>query len=131
MYEERSERKTVIEDEGRSRARSSSHGGALIVQEREHRSDRDIKDEIRRLEAERRALRFEREAEDRQDRALKIRERANEDYSLVEYRSKSRSGRDRDREVMEVVERDRSPDRNVTRVEKDRKGRLALVRSAN
>jgi hypothetical protein len=58
-----------------------------------HRGERDIKAEIRRLEDERRLLKYEREG----------------DY--------------------EVIER-REPVREVVRVEKDRKGRLALVRSA-
>lgn len=104
-----------------SRPRSSSHGGALVVREREYKSDRDINSEIARLEAERRALRLEREADIRREKAQRIRE---EDYQLVEYREPRR-------EVLEVVERERSPQRNVVRVEKDRKGRMALVRSAN
>ena len=37
----------------------------MVLQEREYRSDRDIKSEIHRLEAERRALRLEREADER------------------------------------------------------------------
>ena len=104
--------------------RSPSHGGALVVQEREYRSDRDIQGEISRLEAERRALRLEREAEERRDLALRIRERPTDEYQMVEYREPRR-------EVLEGVERERSPSRNVLRVEKDRKGRMALVRSSN
>lgn len=61
---------------------------------RDYRTDRDIKEEIRALESERRMLKYERES----------------DY--------------------EVIER-REPRREVIRVEKDRKGRLALVRSAH
>jgi hypothetical protein len=57
------------------------------------RSERDIKEEIRMLESERRMLKYEREG----------------DY--------------------EVIER-REPRREVIRVDKDRKGRLALVKSA-
>jgi hypothetical protein len=57
------------------------------------RSERDIKEEIRQLESERRMLKYEREG----------------DY--------------------EVIER-REPRREVIRVDKDRKGRLALVKSA-
>lgn len=118
------ERKTVIEERG---APSSHHSEALVVQERETRSDRDIHAEIRALEAERRALRLEREAEDKHGLAHRIREhRSDDDYQLVEYRD----GRPR-REVLEIVERDRSPPRNIVRVEKDRKGRMALVRSNN
>jgi hypothetical protein len=62
--------------------------------ERDIRSERDIKDEIRQLEAERRMLRYEREGD------------------------------------FEIIER-REPRREVVRVEKDRKGRMALVRSAH
>jgi hypothetical protein len=62
--------------------------------ERDVRSERDIKDEIRALEAERRMLRYEREG----------------DYEFIERRE---------------------PKREVVRIEKDRKGRLALVRSAH
>ena len=117
------ERKTIIEE----RLPHSHHGGALVLQERENRSDRDIKAEIHALEAERRALRFEREAEEKHNLAVRIREhRPDEEFQLVEYRE------ERPRhEVLEVVERDRSPPRNVVRVEKDRKGRMALVRSAH
>lgn len=121
------ERKTVIEETGSpsSHYRSpSSHGGALIVQEKEYRSDRDIQQEISRLEAERRALRLEREAEERRSMAVRIRERPEEEYQLVEYREPNR-------EILEVVDRDRSPPRNVVRVEKDRKGKMALVRSSH
>jgi len=77
------------------RIEESNHiGGPLqvLVPER-HRGERDIKAEIRRLEDERRLLKYEREGE------------------------------------YEVIER-REPVREVVRVEKDRKGRLALVRSA-
>lgn len=116
------ERRTIIEERAPSH---HSHGGALVVQEREFRSDRDIQAEIARLEAERRALRLEREAEEKRDLALRIRERPEDEFQLVEYRET------RPREVLEIVERERSPPRNVIRVEKDRKGRMALVRSAH
>jgi hypothetical protein len=58
----------------------------------DYRSERDIKDEIRQLEDERRMLKYERET----------------DYEIIERRD---------------------PKREVIRVDKDRKGRLALVRS--
>jgi hypothetical protein len=112
------EHKTIIEE----RAPPPSHSGALVHQEREFRSQRDIEHEIRALELERRALRLEREDQDRM--ALRVRDRS-EDYQLVEYRDR------RDREILPIVERNPSPPRNVIRVEKDRKGRLALVRSAH
>jgi hypothetical protein len=65
----------------------------LVRREEHYRSERDIKDEIRALEDERRMLKYEREA----------------DYEIIERRD---------------------PKREVIRVDKDRKGRLALVRSA-
>ncbi|KAF2725749.1 hypothetical protein K431DRAFT_299491 [Polychaeton citri CBS 116435] len=138
------EKKTVVEERGHSRAPSSHHteireqddaiieerapshhGSALVVQERQHRSDRDIQAEIRSLEVERRALRLERDAEERRDLALRLRERPDEEYRLVEYRERP-YGR---REIVEFTEE--KPKKDVLRVEKDRKGRMALVRSAN
>ena len=123
------ERKTVIEERGGppSHYHQPSNSGALVIQERESHSDRDIQREIARLEAERRALRLEREADERRNMAVRIRERTEEDYQIVEYEPRKA------REVLEVYERERekSPPRNVLRVEKDRKGRMALVRSAH
>lgn len=113
------ERKTIVEERAPSR-----HSGAVILAERDHRSDRDINAEIRALEAERRALRYEREAEEKRELALRVRERPEEEYQLVEYRDRY------PREEI-VYERERSPPRNVVRVEKDRKGRMALVRSTH
>jgi len=113
------EHKTIIEE----RVPPPSNSGALVQQEREFRSQRDIEHEIRALELERRALRLEREDQDRL--ALRVRDRSDEDYQLVEYRDR------RDREILPIVERNPSPPRNVIRVEKDRKGRMALVRSAH
>ncbi len=130
MYYE--ERKAVVEERGSPSSHyhqpsHNSHSGALIIQERDTRSDRDIQSEIARLEAERRALRLERDAEDKRNMALRIREnRTEEDYQLVEYREPRQT-----REVVDVYERDKSPPRNVLRVEKDRKGRMALVRSTH
>lgn len=112
------DRRTIIEERA-----PSSHGGALVYQERENRSQRDIEAEIRALESERRALRLEREDQDKM--ALRVRDRTDEEYQLVEYRDR------RDREILPIVERNPSPPRNVVRVEKDRKGRMALVRSAH
>jgi len=81
------------------RIEESNHiGGPLtVLVPGERRGERDIKAEIRRLEDERRLLKYEREGD-----------------RLVDY---------------EVIER-REPPREVVRIEKDRKGRLALVRSA-
>lgn len=120
------EHKTVIEERS-PHHHHHHHPGTVVLAEREHRSDRDINAEIRALESERRALRLEREAEERNDLALRLRERPHEEYhQLVEYRDRSRP-----RDELVVYERERSPPRNVIRVEKDRKGRMALVRSAH
>lgn len=115
------------------------------------RSEAELKAEIRALEAEQRALRLERETESPARREVLIREqrpeviirerpeerrelivreqRPEEEYQVVEYRPRP------ERREVEYVERERererSPPRNVIRVEKDRKGRMALVRSAH
>jgi antitoxin component YwqK of YwqJK toxin-antitoxin module len=68
-------------------------GRMLVRRDDQYRSEHDIKEEIRRLEDERRMLKYERET----------------DYEIIERRD---------------------PKREVIRVDKDRKGRLALVRSA-
>jgi hypothetical protein len=65
----------------------------LVRRDDNYRSERDLKEEIRMLEDERRMLKYERDA----------------DYEIIERRD---------------------PKREVIRVDKDRKGRLALVRSA-
>ncbi|KAK6397046.1 hypothetical protein LTR65_007545 [Meristemomyces frigidus] len=110
------DRRTIIEERAPAPSR---HGGELVLQERDYRSDRDIQSEIRALESERRALRLEREAEEKRDMAVRIRERpTEEEFQMVEYRERRPT-----REVLEVVERERSPPRNVMRVEKDRKAR--------
>ena len=93
---------------------SNQIGGPLtIVNRHGHRSDRDIKAEIQALEAEQRALKLERDAENKLVLADRIRDGDVEGYEIVES-----SG-------------SKSKDRDVIRVEKDRKGRLALVRSSH
>jgi len=81
------------------RIEESNHiGGPLTVlapeNRRGHRSERDIREEIRSLEDERRMLKYERES----------------DYEFIERRE---------------------PRKEIVRVEKDRRGRMALVRSAH
>lgn len=80
------------------RVEESSHiDGPLtvLVPRKDHpRSEREIQNEIRELELERRTLRTERDRDS--------------DYEIIEKK-----------------------DRNVVRIEKDRKGRLALVRSTH
>ncbi|KAK5167169.1 uncharacterized protein LTR77_007899 [Saxophila tyrrhenica] len=128
------ERKTVVEERGQPASHyhdphyhhhhsHNSNSGALIVQERESRSDRDIQAEIGRLEAERRALRLEREADERRNMAVRIRERPTDEYQLVEYEPHKA------REVLDVYEREKSPPRNVVRVEKDRKEKAREARA--
>lgn len=96
----------------------------IVLPEHRHREhSRDVHAEVRALEAEARALRLEREAEGR--REVVIRRPEETSYEMVEY-----TERRPDREMVEYVQRDRSPKRDVVRVEKDRKGRMALVRSA-
>jgi hypothetical protein len=66
----------------------------IVHRERDFRSEREIREEIRALEDERRMLKYERDGD------------------------------------VEIVERRERP-REVIRIEKDRKGRMALVRSAH
>ncbi|KAF2844580.1 hypothetical protein T440DRAFT_409883 [Plenodomus tracheiphilus IPT5] len=66
-----------------------------LVRREDHRSERDIREEIRFLEEERRMLKYEREGD--------------REYEFIE----------------------RTPKKEVVRVDRDRKGRLALVRSAH
>lgn len=87
-----------------------------MLVDRGRQSDHEIRREIKALEAERRALKLEREADERRYQAALI--------------------RDGDYEVIERVDtydrpRERTRARSVVRVEKDRKGRLALVKSAH
>lgn len=95
---------------------SNPIGGPLTVLAPQNRqTEDDIRREIRNLEAERKALKLEREAD------------------LVR-----RGGVETDYELVERVDRwdeTRSPRRarskSVVRIEKDRKGRMALVRSTH
>lgn len=93
------EKREVIEDDlGES---NSIHAGPLaLVVDRHPKSDRDIKEEIRALEAERRALRNER----------------------VEIRRPARY-REEDREIVVA----RPAEEEVIEVKKDKKGRMSLV----
>lgn len=92
---------------------NSVHVGplALVVDRHPDRTDRDIKEEIRRLEAERRALRRERRYE-RDDRELIKVERIRE-------RSPSPVG--------EIIVENRRGD-EILEVRKDKRGRMSLVR---
>ena len=74
------------------------HGGTLVIPNRERRTERSIKSEIRALEAEQKALQLEREAE----------------------RLRNGGGG----ELMVVKERENG----VVEVRKDKKGRLSLRR---
>ena len=164
------------------RSRRHSHAGSLVLaRPGADRSVQDINDEIRALEAEKQAYRYENRAAEERDIAYRYRERALSEAPRSRYgsereviveddsrRSRSRYGSERgliveeefrrgpERDYMyeerrrskppaelvvydeerygprEVVyERARSPPRNVVRVQKDRKGRLSLVRSTH
>ncbi|KAM3420853.1 hypothetical protein BST61_g4092 [Cercospora zeina] len=151
--------------EHEKRSRRHSHAGSLVLARPEaDRSVHDINAEIRALEAEKQAYRYESRASEERDLAYLYRERASSESPRSRYGSErdllieeedfrrlperdsmyeeSRRARSRppselvlyDREKYgprEVVyERAKSPQRNVVRVQKDRKGRLSLVRSA-
>ena len=99
----------------------------IVLPERHRHSDRDIKAEIRALEAEQRALRYERN----DNTAMRLHHHPEESYEVVEYRER-RPERHHGGEMVEYVERrEKSPKRETVRVEKDRKGRMALVRSSH
>lgn len=97
----------------------------IVLPERRREHSRDVHAEVRALEAEARALRLEREAQQHHHGQIILAQPQQSGYEMVEYRE-----RRPDREIVEYVERDKSPKREVIRVEKDRKGRMALVRSA-
>jgi hypothetical protein len=100
-------RKTIYEEDGIDESNSVHVGPlALVVDRRKSRSDRDIKEEIRRLERERRSLR-----EERRDRDVVKVERLRE-------RSPSRN--------RAIIIEERGDE--VVEVRKDRRGNMALVR---
>lgn len=74
------------------------------------KNTREINATINALEKEKKALKLEREATERLERAERLRE---EEYDILENPRRFDSGGDR-----------------AVRVEKDKRGRLALVRSA-
>lgn len=106
--EEVIERRRTIYEEDTIDESNSVHVGplALVVDRRKSRSDRDIKEEIRRLERERKSLR-----EERRDRDVIKVERIRE-------RSPSRN--------RAIIIEERGEE--VIEVRKDRKGKMALVR---
>lgn len=125
--------------------RPRSHAGSLVLAPRDTRNVDDINAEIAALEAEARARNYERKAHEERDLAMSIQERSRSHSAgyreVIEERQVFRRPRDevvlfernrslplRDEYV--VYERRRSPPRNIVRVEKDRKGRMALVRSS-
>ncbi|KAF7186759.1 hypothetical protein HII31_11991, partial [Pseudocercospora fuligena] len=123
--------------------RPRSHAGSLVIAQKDPRTVEDINAEIAALEAEARARNYERKAHEERDLALSIHERSRSvGYDeIIEERRVYRRPRDEvvlfernrslpPRDDYVVYERRRSPPRNVVRVEKDRKGRMALVRSS-
>ena len=93
------ERREIIEDD--IEESNSFHAGPLALVTPHRKSDREIKEEIRALEAERRHLKAER-----------IERRRPSRYSEVE------------REI--IIERER-PTEEIVEIKKDRKGRMSLV----
>ncbi|KAG9678548.1 hypothetical protein KCU95_g15146, partial [Aureobasidium melanogenum] len=88
----------------------------IVLPERRREHSRDVHAEVRALEAEARALRLEREAQQHHHGQIVIAQPQQTGYEMVEYRE-----RRPDREIVEYVEREKSPKREVIRVEKDRK----------
>ncbi|KAL9116880.1 MAG: hypothetical protein Q9187_006589 [Circinaria calcarea] len=95
---------------------SSIHSPLALAIPDRRKDERSIKAEIRALEAEKKALQLEREVEKEHRRADRYR-----DGEVIVGREVVRG----DREV--IIERER-PKETVVKIEKDRKGRLSLVR---
>ena len=105
------EKTKIISDEEVGESNSVHVGPlALVVDRHPSRSDRDIKEEIRRLERERRALRSERRYERDSEEVVKI--------ERVRNRSPSPKA--------EIIIERRGED--LVEVKKDRRGRMSLVR---
>lgn len=104
------ERKKEIIDEVDYDESDSVHIGplALVADRRKSRSDREIKEEIRRLEEERRRLRREREDDVEVVKVERVRERS--------------PSRGRGEVIVEKT------DGELLEVRKDRRGRMSLVR---
>jgi hypothetical protein len=98
------ERREIIEENDIGESNSIHAGPLALVVDRHPKTDRDIKEEIRALEAERRALRSER---------VEIR------------RPSSRYVVEEDREI--VIARPTQVVEEVVEVRKDKKGRMSLV----
>lgn len=112
--------------------RPRSHAGSLVLaRPQDPRSVEDINAEIAALEAESRARHLERKAESERELAMSIRDAPH--YDIVEERQIIRRPREEEIVLFEKdrYERRKSPPRNVVRVEKDRKGRMALVKSSH
>jgi hypothetical protein len=104
--------KKIIEEDSFDESNSVHVGPlALVVDRHPDRTDRDIKEEIRRLEAERRALRRERRYEREGGEVIKI--------ERVRDRSPSPVG--------EIIIEDRRGS-EIVEVKKDKRGRMSLVR---
>ena len=106
-------REIILEEREES---SSVHSPLALVVPDRRKDERSIKAEIRALEAEKKALQLEREVEREHRRADRYR-----DGEVIVGREVVHG----DREV--IIERER-PKETVVKIEKDRKGRLSLVR---
>lgn len=101
---------------------SGAIGGPLTLltpRRGKSRGQRDIQAEIRSLESEKRSLRLEREG---------VREGGRDEPQYEFVRPHKHREREREREEETVVEEKK--ERDVVRVEKDRRGRLSLVKSS-
>jgi hypothetical protein len=107
------EKTKIIREEDDFEDSNSVHVGplALVVDRHPERKERDIKEEIRRLEAERRALRRERRYEREGGELIKV--------ERIRERSPSPVG--------EIIVADRRGD-EILEVRKDKRGRMSLVR---
>ena len=105
-----SPRREIIIDDGREESASVHHGPitALVIPDQHRRDERSIKAEIRALEAEKKALKREREMEKEYRKADRYREGGGE-------------------VIIERVVKER--DKDVVKIEKDKKGRMSFVRS--
>ena len=106
----------------------------IAVTQQTERSHEDITDEIRRLEIERDLIRQERGFQPVTNNQVFVSQPWQQQqiqpipnsYQIIPWKPRSRSV---DREIIKVIEREKSPKRDVVRLAKDKKGRLALVRS--
>lgn len=111
------ERREIFEENDIGESNSIHAGPLALVVDRHPKTDRDIKEEIRALEAERRALRNERVEIRRPSRYIE------EDREIIVARPVSSRHREEDREIIIA----RPVAEEVIEVRKDKKGRMSLA----